>query len=83
MIATYHEVSLHELQLFRQADLGGGRSCAFYLVVVVVEPGDIDIGESSNLASGTSDTAADIEDIHALLQIHAQGQVVFMAGEGL
>ena len=40
-------------------------------------------GELGNLAGGAADTAADVEDLHALLDTHAVGEVVLVAGNGL
>lgn len=53
------------------------------LVVVVIEPNDIGAREFDNLSSGSSNTAPNIQDTHALLEIHHVCQVVFMAGNCL
>jgi hypothetical protein len=53
------------------------------LVVVVVQTGDVSTCELGNLASGTTNTAADIENLHTLLDTNLVGKVVLMTGNGL
>lgn len=51
------------------------------LKVIVVETGDAGIGKSCDLSSGTTDTATDVEDAHALFEADLGGEVVFVAGQ--
>lgn len=56
---------------------------ALDLVVVVVEAGDVGAGELGDLAGRAANAAADVEDLHALLDAHAVGEVVLVTGNGL
>jgi hypothetical protein len=81
--ATYHEISLHELELTRKAFpycIAGGAS---NLVVVVVEAGNVGVGELGNLSGRPADTAANVEDLHAWLDADLSGQEVLVASNGL
>lgn len=53
------------------------------LVVVVVKTSDVGASELGDLASGTTNTATDIENLHALLDANLVSKVVLMAGNGL
>ncbi len=53
------------------------------LVVVVVETGDVRIGELGNLARRSADTTANVQHLHALLDADLRGKVVLVAGNGL
>lgn len=53
------------------------------LVVIVVQAGDVGTGELGDLAGRTADTAADIEDLHSLLDANAVGKIVLVTGDGL
>lgn len=53
------------------------------LVVVVVETSDVSAAELGNLTSRATNTATNIEDLHALLDADAVGKVVLMSGNGL
>lgn len=57
--------------------------CSVDLVVVVVETSDVAAGELCNLAGRATDTAADIEDFHALLDANGVSQVVLVTGNCL
>jgi hypothetical protein len=57
--------------------------CPLDLVVVVVQAGDVGIGELCNLARRSTDTAADVEDLHTFLDANLTCQVVFVTGNGL
>lgn len=57
--------------------------CSVDLVVVVVETSDVAAGELCNLTGRATDTAADIEDFHALLDTNGVGQVVLVTGNCL
>ncbi len=82
-IPTYHEVTLDELELVRETLLGGVPRGAVDLVVVVVEAGDVRVGELGNLPRGAADTAADVENLHVLLDADLHGQVVLVARDSL
>lgn len=53
------------------------------LVVVVVQAGDMGTCELGDLASRTTNTATDIENLHALLDANLVGKVVLMTSNGL
>ena len=53
------------------------------LVVVVVEAGNVGASELGNLTGRAADTAADVENLHALLDADAVGEVVLVSGNGL
>ena len=78
-----HEITLHERVLVGNAGLLGVVGGTLDLVVVVVEANDVDTGEAGHLAGGTADTAADIKDLHVLLEAHLVGEVVLVAGNCL
>lgn len=81
--AHLHEVALDVVELVGQALLGGVGGGALNLVVVVVEAGNVAAGELGNLAGRAADAAADVENLHALLDADAVSQVVLVAGNGL
>lgn len=56
---------------------------ALDLIPVVVQAGDFAAGEEGDFASGTADAAADVENLHALLQVETVCHVVLMASECL
>ena len=82
-IRAYHEVTLDKVQLLGEAFLHSIVSSTINLVVVVVEAGDVSAGKFGNLTSRTTDTAANIEDLHALLNAYRVRKVVLMASDGL
>lgn len=53
------------------------------LIVVVVKTGDVSTSELGNLAGRAANTATDIENLHALLNADAVGEVVLMSGNSL
>ena len=53
------------------------------LVIVVVQTGDVCAGELGHLASWSTNTAADIQHLHALLDTNVVSQVVLVASNGL
>ena len=79
----YHEITLDKLELVGETLLDSIPCGALNLVVVVVETGDVGIGELGNLPGRATDTAANIENLHASLDANLHGKVVFVAGDGL
>jgi hypothetical protein len=78
-----HEIALDEIRPLIQP---GTDSVAFGtsdLVVVIVEAGDMGASEVTNLAGGSADAAANVEDAVVLLDAHVGGEVVFVAGDSL
>lgn len=78
-----HEVTLDEAQLVAQAlalRITGG---TLDLVVVVVEPNHVSISELGDLTGRAANTAANIKHLHAGLDTHLVGEVVFVAGDCL
>lgn len=53
------------------------------LVVVVVQTGDVCAGELGNLSCRSTDTTANIKNLHALLDANLVCKIVLMAGNGL
>jgi hypothetical protein len=80
---TYHKVALDVLELARKTLLGSIGGGTVNLIVVVVETGDVSASELGNLASGSTNTTANIEHLHAFLDAHGVGEVVFMTRDGL
>lgn len=78
-----HEIALDVTELVRELLLLRIVCGTLNLVVVVVETSDVSAGELGNLAGRSSDTAADIKNLHALLDADLSGQVVLVAGNGL
>jgi hypothetical protein len=79
----YHEITLDEIHLIGQSLLGCVLGGTLNLIVVVVEASDVGTGELGNLSSRATDTAANVEDLHALLNAHAMSEVVFVSGNSL
>lgn len=82
-LGAYHEVTLDIGQLVGQLLLGGIVCGTLNLVVVVVESDNVGTSELGNLASGATDTTANIENVHSLLDANLVRQVVLMASNGL
>lgn len=80
---THHEIPFSETQLIGQAFLAGVPRGPIDLVIVVVQPRDVDAGELGDFTGGPADAAADVEDFHAFAQGHHVCEVVLMAGHGL
>lgn len=80
---TYHKVTLDELELAVQLLLLSIVCSAVDLVVVVVQTDGVAAGELGDLAGRSTNTAANIENSHALLDANLVRQVVLMAGNGL
>ena len=78
-----HEVTLDKVRAVLESKSVGIATGTRDLVVVVVEAGDVGSGEVTDLAGGTTDTTADIEDLERGLDTHVGGQVVLMTGHGL
>lgn len=79
----YHEVTLDVGQLVGQLLFVGVVYRAINLVVVVVQAGDVCTSKLRDLAGGSTDTAADVQHILALLDADLVCQVVLVAGNGL
>jgi len=78
-----HEIALDKGHLVGQALLLSVVGGAVDLVVVVVEAGDVRAGEFDNLTGRAADTAADVQNLHALGDAGLHGEVVLMTGDGL
>src|SRR6478735_2591763 len=76
---TYHKVTLDKLELPRQTLADGIPGGASNLVVVVVETGDVGIGELGNLPCGSAHTAPNIQHLHAGLDANLRREEVLMA----
>lgn len=80
---THHEVTLDKGQLVGQTLLVSVVSSSVNLVVVVVQTSDVGTGELGDFAGRATNTAANIEDLHSLLNAHAVGEVVLVTSNGL
>lgn len=78
-----HEVTLDEVHLVGEALLLGVVGGTVDLVVVVVQTGDMSTAELDHLAGGTTDTTANIQNLHAVLETGLHGEVVLVAGDSL
>lgn len=80
---TYHEIPFCETQLVGEPFLVCIPRGPIDLVIVVVQPRDVDAGEFGDFPGGPADAAADVEDFHAVAQGHHVCEVVLVAGDGL
>jgi hypothetical protein len=80
---TNHEVTFRETQLIRQPFLVCIPRGPIDLIIVVVQPRDVNAGELGDFACRPADAAADVEDFHAFAQGHHVCEVVLVAGNGL
>lgn len=78
-----HEVALDELAPILQSRGDGVAAGAVDLVVIVVEARDVCTSEVTNLASGATDAAANVEDLEVGLDAYVGGEEVLVAGDGL
>ena len=78
-----HEVTLDEVHLVGETLLLSVVGGTVDLVVVVVQTGDVSTAELDHLTSGTTDTAANIQNLHTILQTGLHGEVVLVAGDSL
>lgn len=83
LLHQVHKVALDELDLVRKTRLGRVLARATNLELVVVASNDVDVRKPSDLTSGTTNTASDVEDSHLGLELHRVGEVVLVAGDGL
>ena len=78
-----HEVALDELELTRETVANSVVGGAVDLVVVVVEAGDVSISELGDFARRATDTATNIENLHALLDADLGSEIVLVTGNSL
>lgn len=78
-----HEVALDKGHLVRETLLVRVVGSAVDLVVVIVQTGDVSTSELDHLAGRTTDTTANIQNLHILRDTSLEGKVVLMAGNGL
>lgn len=81
--AHLHEVALNKGHLVRKALLVRVVRSAVDLVVVVVQTGNVSASELDHLAGRTTDTTANIQNLHILRDTSLEGKVVLVAGNGL
>src|SRR6267154_2484446 len=81
LLGELHKVALDESEPVCETGSGSQRARAANLIVVVVEPDDVDIQKLSHLARGTTNATSDIENAHSPLEAHVGGEVVFMPGQ--
>jgi len=80
---AHHEVTLDKVELMSQALLLSIMCGSVDLVVIVVKTSDVGAGELGNLAGRSTDTAANIKDLHSLLDSNAMSKIVFVASDSL
>lgn len=80
---TYHEITLDIFELARETLFDGVPGGALNLVVVVVETGDVAVGELGDLSGGTTNTATNIQNLVTGLDADLHGEVVLMTSNGL
>lgn len=78
-----HEVTLDKGHLLGEALLGGVVGSTVNLVVVVVETGDVGTRELDHLTGGATNTTANVQNLHALLETGLHGEIVLVTGDGL
>ncbi|CRK43421.1 hypothetical protein BN1723_005673 [Verticillium longisporum] len=71
-ISAYHEVTLDKVELTGKALLRGVVRGTVDLVVVVVEAGNVSASELGNLTGRATNTASDVENLHAALNVDAK-----------
>ena len=81
LLRQLHKVPLDKVDPVAQALLARLLLRARNLEVVIVQTRNVRVGEARNLARGPTDTAADIEDAHAGLDVGHVGEKVLVAGE--
>lgn len=78
-----HEITLDEGQLVGEVLLLCVAGCTLNLVIVVVQAGNVSTGELGDLSSWSTNTAANIQNLHALLDTDVVSEVVLVASNGL
>lgn len=61
----FHKITLNKGDLFLKASFSSEFPRSLDLEVVIIQADNIGIGKLGNLASGSTNTAADIEDAHS------------------
>jgi hypothetical protein len=81
LISQVHKVALGKGDFVGETGLLGLVVGTLDLEVVVVETDNVGVREPSNLPSGSADTATDVENSHARLELHHVGEVVLVSGK--
>ena len=81
LLAELHKVTLHKLDLVRQASLLGVLARTSDLEVVVVQAGNFGVAKPRNFTCRAANTTSNVENAHAWLEVHHRGKVVLMARE--
>ena len=81
LLGELHEVTLDKLDLVLKAQILGILGSTTDLESVVVQTDNVDVGESSDLACWTANTAADVQNAHAGLETHLRGEIVLVTSE--
>ena len=83
LLSELHEITLGKGDLVFETSLFGMCTSLENLVVVVVETDDVHASELDDLTGRATDTAANIQHAHVVLELHLVGEVVLVAGKGL
>lgn len=81
LFTKFHEVTFSEVDLIRQTSLPGLLVGSLNLEVVIVETGDVRIGESTDFSGRCADATTDIKDAHVRFDTHHIGDVMFVTGK--
>lgn len=78
-----HKVALDKRNLVGETSASRLLASAADLELVVVDTDNVGVREASNLAGGTTNTTADVENAHAGAEANHGGEVVLVASKGL
>lgn len=81
LISQVHKVALGKGDFVRETGLLGLVVGTLDLEVVVVETDNVGVREPSNLPSGSTDAATDVENSHTRLELHHVGEVMLVSGK--
>lgn len=78
-----HEIAFREAQLAAQSFLRSVSLGALNLIVIIVESHNIGASKFGNLPCRTSDTTADIQNVHSFPEPNHMGEIMFMTSDCL
>ncbi len=80
---AYHKVALSKAELLRQTFFRSILASTLNLVVVIVQPNDVDSSEFGNFSCWSSNAAPNVQNFHAVSQTHHMSYVMFVSSNGL
>ena len=81
LLGKFHEIPLFEIDQMTQPGLFRVFPRTGQLEIIVVDPRDPRVGKVGDLARGSTDTAPDVEDFHALFETDLGGKVVLVTSQ--